>query len=81
MFCHLKYGSHGKLLIFLSYECQGIQTKNPFDEILSSSFDFGPLKMNNMSNMNQFCKRLSKRHYSMMSNMLLFIFDGKKLRG
>jgi len=31
-------------MFFHSYECQGIQTKNPFDEILS--FNIGPLKMN-----------------------------------
>jgi hypothetical protein len=30
---------------FHSYECQGIQTKNPSDEILS--FDLRPPKMNN----------------------------------
>jgi hypothetical protein len=38
-----------------------IQTKNPFDEMLSLCFDLGPLKVNNnMSNMSQFCKGLSK---------------------
>jgi hypothetical protein len=38
-----------------------IQTKNPFDEILSLSFDLGPLKVNsNTSNRSQFCKGLSK---------------------
>jgi hypothetical protein len=46
MFCHLKPGNHGKLLIFHSYECQGIQTKNPFDEIFNLSFDLEPLKVN-----------------------------------
>jgi hypothetical protein len=47
-------------LFFFSYECQGIQTKNPFDEILSLNFDLGPLKMNNNAlDKNQFCKGLS----------------------
>jgi hypothetical protein len=41
------HGNHGKLLLFQSYECQGIQTKNQFDEILSISFDLRPLKVNN----------------------------------
>jgi len=44
-----------------SYECQRIQTKNPFDEIWSLSFDLGFLKVNkNVLDTNQFCKRLSK---------------------
>jgi hypothetical protein len=44
-----------------SYECQGIQRKNPFDKILSLSFYLGPLKMNNNAlNMSQSCKGLSK---------------------
>ncbi len=33
-------------LIFHSYENQIIQTKNPFNKILSLSFDLRPLKMN-----------------------------------
>jgi len=33
-------------MFFHSYGCQGMQTKNPFDEILSLSFDLGPLKVN-----------------------------------
>jgi hypothetical protein len=40
------HGNHGKLLLFPSYESQGIQTKNAFDEIVSLSFDSSPLKMN-----------------------------------
>jgi hypothetical protein len=40
------HGNHGKLLIFHSYECQGIQIKNSFDESLNLSFDLGTLKMN-----------------------------------
>jgi hypothetical protein len=48
-------------LLFFSYEYQGIQTKNPFDEILSLNFDLGFYKMNNnASDKNQFCKGLSK---------------------
>ncbi len=51
----------GKLLFFHSCECQKIQTKNSFDEMLSLSFDLEPLKVNsNASNKNQFCKGLSK---------------------
>jgi len=40
------HGNHCKLLFFPSYECQGIQTKNPFDKILSVNFDLRPLKVN-----------------------------------
>jgi hypothetical protein len=44
-----------------SYECQKIQTKNPFDEILSLNFDLKPLKVNsNVLHMNRFYKGLSK---------------------
>jgi hypothetical protein len=47
---------------FHSYEYQGFFLKNSFDEILSLSFDLGPLKVNNnVSNKSQFCKGLSKR--------------------
>jgi hypothetical protein len=38
MFYHLKPWKSWKLF-FHSYECQGIQTKNPFDETLGLSFD------------------------------------------
>jgi len=49
------------IMVSHSYVCQGIQTKNSFNEILSLSFDLGPLKVNNNeSNMSQFCKGLSK---------------------
>jgi hypothetical protein len=55
------HGNHGKSLFLNSYECQGIQTKNSFDEILSLNFDLGLLKVNNNAlNRNQFCKGLSK---------------------
>jgi hypothetical protein len=51
----------GKFFFFHSCECQKIQTKNSFDEMLSLSFDLEPLKVNsNVSNKNQFCKGLSK---------------------
>jgi hypothetical protein len=61
MFCHLKPWQSWQVITSHSYECQGIQTKNPFDEILSSSFDLGPLKVNNnTSNNSQFCTKLSK---------------------
>jgi hypothetical protein len=48
-------------LFFHSYECQWIQTKNPFDEILSLSFDLGPLKVNNMSDIESVLQRIIKR--------------------
>jgi hypothetical protein len=32
------HGNHGKLLFFHSYEYQGIQIKNLFDEILNFKF-------------------------------------------
>jgi hypothetical protein len=55
------HGNHGKLLFFHSYECQGIQTKNPFNENFNLSFDLKPLKMNNNALDNsQFCKGPSK---------------------
>jgi hypothetical protein len=57
----LYHGNHGKWVLFHSYECQGIQTKNPFDKILSLSFDLRPSKVNtSYIRLNQFCKRLSK---------------------
>jgi hypothetical protein len=44
-----------------SSECQGIQTQNPFDKILSLNFDLGPLKVNTYCvKLNQFSKGLSK---------------------
>jgi hypothetical protein len=44
-----------------SYEFQGIQIENLFDEILSLSFDLGPLKVNNnILDRSKFCKELSK---------------------
>jgi len=50
-----------KLVLSHSYECQGIQTKYPFDKILSLSFNLGPLKVNTYCViLNQFCKGLSK---------------------
>ncbi len=62
MFFHLKpWQSWQVFFFFHSYECQGVQTKNSFDEILSLSFDLGSLKVNNNTlNKSQFCKGLSK---------------------
>jgi hypothetical protein len=37
------YDNHGMLLFFHSEESQRIQTKNPFDKILSLNFDLRPL--------------------------------------
>jgi hypothetical protein len=49
------------LFFFHSYECQRIQTKNPFDKIFSFSFNLGPLKVHIYCiRKNQFGKRLSK---------------------
>ncbi len=69
------HGNYGKLLFFHSYECQGIQTKNPFDEILSLSFDLKPLRMNTycVKKIN-FAKDYQKDSYN--TN----IFMGKKER-
>jgi len=61
MFFHLKPWQSWQVIVFHSYECQGIQKKNLFDEILSLSFDLGPLKVNNNTlDKSQFCKWLSK---------------------
>jgi hypothetical protein len=49
---------------FHSYECQGIQTQNRFDEILGLSLDLGTLKMNNVLDMSQFCKYYQKDSYN-----------------
>jgi hypothetical protein len=60
MFCHLKPWQSWLVIVFL-YECRGIQTKNPFDEIFNLRFDLKPLKMNNnVLDMNPFYKGLSK---------------------
>jgi hypothetical protein len=54
---------------FIQYECQRVQTKNHFDEILSLSFDFKLLKMNN--NTLDYQKDLYNKTHLM----------GKKLKG
>jgi hypothetical protein len=46
MFCYLVPWQTWQITFFHSYECQGNQIKNPFDEILSLSFDLRVLKMN-----------------------------------
>jgi hypothetical protein len=52
-------------LVLHSYESQGIQTKNPFGEILCLRFYLRPLKVNiNALDMNQFCKGLSNDSYN-----------------
>jgi len=56
---HFKSGITQRTMNQKTYECQGIQTKSPFDEILS--LNLGPLKLNNnASNKSQFCKGLSR---------------------
>ncbi len=60
-FAIYSHGNHVKILVFHSYECEGIQTKNSFDEMFNLSFDLGPLKVNNnVPNKSQFSKKLSK---------------------
>ncbi len=55
MFCHLMPWQSWLVFKKNSYECQGIQTKNSFDGILSLSFDLKGLKVNNnVLNMSQF---------------------------
>ncbi len=47
--------------LLILYECQKIQTKNSFDEIVGLSFDLEHLNMNTYCvKMSQFCKGLSK---------------------
>jgi hypothetical protein len=53
------HGNHNKLLLFCSYECQKIQTKNPFNKILSLSFNFRLLNTYSIRR-NQVCKGLLK---------------------
>jgi hypothetical protein len=45
MFVDLKPWQSWQGFFFHSYECQGLQTKNQFEEILSISFDLGPPKV------------------------------------
>jgi len=37
-FYHLKHANYGKFFLFHSYECQEIQTKNPFDKNFKVKF-------------------------------------------
>jgi hypothetical protein len=61
MFYYLKPWKSWQVVHFHSYECQRIQTKNPFDKILSVSFDLRPLKLNTYYvRRNQFFKELLK---------------------
>jgi hypothetical protein len=53
---------------FHSYECQGIQTKNPFDKILSLSFDLRPLKMYLLHQKESILQRTIKRIHIMRQN-------------
>jgi alpha-D-ribose 1-methylphosphonate 5-phosphate C-P lyase len=47
---------------FICKNVKEIQTKNPFDKILSLNFDLGPFKVNTYHvRLNQFCKGLTKR--------------------
>jgi hypothetical protein len=56
--------------------CQGIQTKNSFDEILSLSFDLGFLKWTTMHQTRvNFVKDYQNDSYNKNT------FDEKKLRG
>jgi hypothetical protein len=46
MFYPSKPWQSWQVVVLHSYECQGIQTKNPCNKILSFNFDLRPLKMN-----------------------------------
>jgi hypothetical protein len=77
MFCHLKPWQNGKLLLFHSYECQGIQTKNPFNKISNLSFNLGPLKYNTYGiEQESILQRIIKRTHIIKTHLM-----GKKLRG
>jgi len=68
-------GNHGKLVFSHSYECQRIQTKNPFDKNLSLNFDLGPLKVNTYYvRLSQFCKDYQEDSYNKTNLM------GKKIK-
>jgi hypothetical protein len=55
------HNNHGKLIVFLSYECQRTQSKNSFNPILSFGFNLGNLKIYIYCiRNNQFCKGISK---------------------
>jgi hypothetical protein len=56
----LKPWQSWQVLFFHSYECQRIQTKNPFNKILRFNFDLGPLKMNTYCIRRNQLKGLSK---------------------
>ncbi len=65
MFFHLKPWQSRQVFFFHSYECQGIQTKNPFHKVLNLSFDLKRLKMNNnASNIVNFAKDYQKDSYN-----------------
>jgi hypothetical protein len=56
---------------FYSYECQGIQTKNPFDEILSLSFDLRPLKVNTYgTKQKSILQRIIKRTHIIKTHLM-----------
>jgi hypothetical protein len=66
-----------KFFFFHSYECQGIQINNPFDEISSLSFDLEPLKTNTYDVKHEsILQRTIKR-----AHIIKTLLVGQKLRG
>jgi hypothetical protein len=62
-------------MFFHAYECQGIQTKNPFDDISSLSFNLGPLKMNTYG-----IKQMSILQRNIKRTHIIKHIDGKKIK-
>ncbi len=63
MFYHLKSWKSWQVVAFSFTSMSRNSTKNPFNKILSPSFDLGPLKVNTYcvrGSPLQFCKGLSK---------------------
>jgi hypothetical protein len=60
---------------FHSYECQGIQTKNPLGKILNLSFDLEPLKWTPIASLGiNFAKDYQKDSYNKTK------IDGNKIK-
>ncbi len=56
------------MLFFHLYECQEIQIKNPFDKVLSLSFNLGPLKVNTMCQKESIFQMTIKRTHTIKNN-------------
>jgi hypothetical protein len=76
MFCHLKPLQSWQVIDF-SFECLKIQTKNPFDEIISSKFWLKTLKrVHECVRHESILQRIIKR-----THIINHIWRGKKLGG